>query len=248
VTNLPETQNDLLADFVIYDPDNPRSITNLVSEKVSQAIQAIPRELLLMDEQKLKKHVKPSTTLNYVRLNFWLEYNRAQDTQKPMNMQVVMRGVAKMNYFYDIILQNPAMMAWVVTPPADYTLVQRDILHSGLELLQKALKMDLVTTKTTIKVNRDGTKVKNIVREPNVPAIAEVRKIVEMLSDRVQGSIIQKVAIKSQHHEIPANTLPQTYDPDALDLLHTSLGQVTARLDAAMKLEPTIETLEGELE
>lgn len=211
---------------------------NILPDIVVAAVKRIPRDLLLQDEEKLKKHVQPSSTLNYLRLNFWLEYNRAQEMQKIMDMRVVLRGVARQGYFYEVVLKNPAMTAWMVTPPADYALVQRDILYSGLEKLQKALKMDLVTTKETVIKMKNGKETKRIVRTPNIAAISEVRKIVEMLSDRVQGAVIQKFAVKQFGGlGVPGGAadplLPATYEPDALDKLQKLLEKTNATLEQA---------------
>ncbi len=164
-----------------------------------------------------------------------------------MDFKLVIRGVAKMDYFSRVVLKNPLMLAWVLMPPADLTLVQRDILYSGLALMRKAMKIRLVTTKETITISKGGVETRKIVREPNVQGIAEVRKIVELLMDRVQGAVIQKVAIRSQSSGAPP-PIAATYEPNAMEELQRLLSKTNDKLEAAAGLAPTVETIEGSVE
>lgn len=233
LAEIPDEDTDL-ADYSLFDESNPRSLVNIVPKEVREALRRIPRKVMLQSEGELKRAVRPSPTLNYLRLNFWLEYNRAQELRKTMNMTNVVKGVTHKDYLYQYVLIDPMMTAWVATPPTDYALVQQDILFSGLEKMRKALKIPLVTIKE--KLDEEG-KVVSRTKSPNVAAIAEARKITEWLADRVQGTLIQRVAIKQQTQTLGSDQSLDGGGHDAsaaerLDRLLTSTEQKLAQIEA----------------
>lgn len=242
-----------ITDYGLLDKSNPRSLVNIVPSEVRAAILRIPKELLLMEEKALRRKVKPSDTLNYLRLNFWLEYNRAQERQCRMMMSNVLRGACSKEWFYDGVVSSDDKMAWILTPPADYTVVQVDIFQTSLEKLRQCLRVRPYNLTVTEETDKDGNKTVTRKQVPNVAAMREIREIVRMLSDRVQGSVVQHLAIKAQSHNVNEERSlpggPQTYDADSLDRLNRTLEQVNqALLLPEAGAEITEDIIEGEMD
>lgn len=239
--------DDEVAEFSLFDEMNPRSLVNIVPEELKLALKSIPRDLVFMDEKALKKKVKPSDTLNYVRLNFWLEYNRAQQRRGNMSVAAIIRGVGHKEWLYNVVFKDPVKMAWVVTPPTDYAIIQQDILHAGLDKLRQALRVPLyIETRVETTDPEGNTKVKTT-RKPNVAVIKEIREITRWLSDRVQGTMVQKLAVRAHstgevaHHQLGAGGAPQVFMPDSLDKMNRSLEAIDKKLAIAERASITID-------
>lgn len=239
-----------IADYGLLDARNPRSLVNIVAPEVKAAILRLPRELLLMDEKALKRKAAPTDTVNYLRLNFWLEYNRAQEKQCRMLVSNVLRGVCSKEWFYDGVLASDLKLAWIITPPADYAVVQADIFQTALDKLRRCLHVKPYTITVTEETDKDGRKTVTRKQVPNVAAMREVREITRMLSDRIQGSVIQRLAIK-QHNlneglALPAG--PRTYDADAVEKLTATLAAVSKQLELPESGELEESIVEGEMD
>lgn len=241
-------EQDEVADFGLLDEKNPRSLIRIVPDEVARAIKAVPRELLLMDERELRRKAKPTDTVNYLRLNFWIEYNRAQAKRVKMVAANILRGACSKEYFYEVV-KNDLKLAWILLPPADYTVVQYDIFQTSLEKLRQCLRVKPYTITVTEETDKEGRKTVTRKQVPNVAAMREIREITAMLSDRIQGAVVKKLAIKA-HSTADVNVSggqaitagPRTYEPDALDELNRTLQQVNASLQL-----PAAEACEGEV-
>lgn len=166
------------------DLSNPRSVVNLVPERVSRAIQdaaSTNPEIFNIDEKDLYKLLKdsnhqPSPTDNRLRLKFWMEYERVQErSEKQMNISNVTAGVCSRELFYDRYLANPHKVAWLLTPPTGYAVKAEEALEFGIEQLRDILDLPHVVG------GRVDTK------------LGELKaKIVAMLDIRVKGAIVQR--------------------------------------------------------
>ena len=244
-----------IADFSILDDTNPRSLVNIVPPHVKLAIRCVTRDLYLLDEASLKKRVKPTDTLNYLRLNFWIEYNRAQEKRSLMNMANVARGATTKEYMNAVVWDSPEKTAWVITPPTEYALVQADILSTGLARLRECLRVKLYTK--TVKITgyaENGEPIQTTTTRPNIAAIREIRAITAWLADRVQGSVVQRLAVKQQtdttvrgHLSSSTHRGPEIFEPDALAELSRTLQQVDKRLQLAEAAAPTDEAADAEI-
>lgn len=218
----------------LFDEDNPRSLISIAPHEVRITMRRMDQDIFLNDERDLRKKLNPGSTLNYIRLNFWLEYAYAQENRKLMRLSVILKGVTSPEYFFRVVLKDEMKLAWVLTPPADYLVVQRDILDSALERLRQAIRIQFYTITEKIAIDKAGNQVITRTRKPNVQAIAEVRKIAEFLADRVQGAVVQKIALKAQHaHQgLPGGTpgAPAVFEPSSLDALTKQIEGMNSHL------------------
>ena len=127
-----------------------------------------------------QENLRPSPTDNRLRISFWAEYDKAAAENRQMRMSTVYAGVCSQAFFHNQYLENPSRVAWMLCPPVEYTLYAREALAYGLEKMRDILEMDIeVYGKVNVK-------------------LAELQaKIVKMLDDRVQGSIIQRTENKN---------------------------------------------------
>src|SRR4051812_5211064 len=104
--------------------ENPRAVINLVSDqtqaKIFVAVKERP-EFFRLDEHALKKEARPTPTHNRLRLAFWTEFNKVQDTgAERMTMANVYAGVCTRQYFEHYFLNEARNVAWMLCPPASY--------------------------------------------------------------------------------------------------------------------------------
>lgn len=217
-------------DFGLFDADNPRSLVNIVPEGIRDAMLRVHQEDLLLDDRALRKKVKPSDHLNRLRLNFWLEFFRAQEKQAKMLLGNIVHGISSRDYLYGAVLGDPLKTAWLISPPTDVAVVQMDIMHASLDRLAAITRKDPYIVKEIIK--KDGTIERT--KRLDIAAIAEIRKVAEMMMDRVQGSVIQRVAIKQQ---TSVEKQAELYGDDALTALAGQLESLKKALPPAVEAE-----------
>lgn len=119
-------------ELVFFDPQNKRSIINLVPPEMAQRIRQLRNSedghLLGFTERKLRLELarrgKPLCANDErLRLQFWLEYERIQDdhdNKKKFDMSyVVGRIIGKEQFYTDYITDN-CQLAWLLCPPVNY--------------------------------------------------------------------------------------------------------------------------------
>jgi len=189
------------------DPDNPYSLLNLATSEIIQALDKLPTKYYRYSEHELVEIAKPSVEIARLRLNFWDEYMRAVDQQRKMNVLSITTGVCSAIYFYDIAIKKESWLAYITTPPPDYSLALREMLELGWSKLRKVLEFP-ITVQASLKyseVDKETGKTSmhtKVVEVPNTRLISEMRAIVQMLDQRVKGAITQKMQIEQKNMNI----------------------------------------------
>jgi hypothetical protein len=168
----------------IFNQADPRALINLVPEAVQNAFRmALSKrpELIGMDEKGLyrllrSENEQPSTTDNRIRLRFWMEYDSAQADQREMQMSYAHGGICSKEFFYQKYISHTPKIAWLLCRPASYEAISTEALHFGLEQLR-----DILDVPHVLPNGKPDTKLMEI-----------KAKIVNMLDQRVRGSVIQK--------------------------------------------------------
>lgn len=183
---------------VILDRTDPRAVLNLVPESFIPAIEQLAfenPELLNKDERTLKTLIKEAreagrlrpgecsvgATENRLRVAFWNEYNRAQDTGGKLSLPRICAGVCTAEYFTQEILNRKGKLAWVLTPPVSYTNAMEEALVYGVEKLRDILDVDLKDAKGQV----------------NIKAAEVFLKTIQFLDARVKGAVVQRVDLRS---------------------------------------------------
>lgn len=204
--------------YSIFDETEERSLINIVPEEVRIAMLRLAshhEKLFFKDERVFKKEVDPDAITARIRLSFWDEYTRAQDTKTGMRVQNFVRGACSPDYFYKSILPNDYKLAWIVCPPKDYFLAMRDLLEEGIDQLR-----DIITLP-----HKDGKKI-------NTSLIAQKIKVIQMLDLRVKGAIVQKLQIDQQTKSLNVNV-----EQPALGVGEMSLEELQALEEQISKVQ-----------
>lgn len=136
-------------ELVFFDETNRRSLVNLVPEAIAILIKKLWKSddayLLGMGETRLRGELirrgkNPSVTDSRIRLQFWLEYDRAQDSDSKsipkMDMAYVIGRQISKESFYTHYLTDPCALAWVICPPVIYETSIEEALREATEKLR----------------------------------------------------------------------------------------------------------------
>lgn len=213
----PEERAGFQGEVAIFDLTYPRSLINIVPDVIKNAILRVKENqpaYFFLPEHQLKSRCKPTPEVNHLKLTFWDEYNKAQDEQRTMNMNAVVKGICSLDFFYGTVIRNDKFFAWMVSPPKDVFAIQREMLMVGLEEQREILTMP----------HKNGRKI-------DYALIKYKLQIIESLKVRVLGAVTQRMETKSLN--VHVGTPP---GPTALS------GDVT--LDKLLTMEKSLERLE----
>lgn len=197
----------------VLDEENKFSLINLVPPAFADRMRLIPRDYFSYSESRLHDEVKPDDTLNKLKLRFWDEWQTSilAGVTAKVSITAVYYGVCTEEYFSEQVLSSPKNMAWVLTPPTDYVLTMRDILRQGLGRLREIIQLPIITHELIIGKagplkDAKGEYLRKTVIHRGV--ITEIRQIVQLLSDRVHGAVVQRLDVsqKSLTMEVSSET------------------------------------------
>ena len=166
----------------VMEYGNPRSVFNIVSTSLQDAMRLIPSNYFEHDEGYLRKLLKPNETVCRIRLNFWHEYQRAQENFGKMFNTNIARGVCSKEYLERYVFKDPKALAWILCPPTSYVASMQESLNIGLRKIRQILNL---------KIKDKSGKVDHKSAELVLKAFA-------LVDLRMKGSIIQRHEIKSE--------------------------------------------------
>lgn len=182
-------------EIVFWEDRNPKSVINLVTERLQELMKQLPQALLAMSEKEIRKKLEPGWTEEQLRIAFWDEYFLTVDNNnKKMRLEAVYARVCAKDIFYDKI-KNPLTLAYICKPPQDYIYQMRSLLNVGLERFSEILNLPVKTN------GRVDTRL-----------IAEMIKIVTLVDNRVKGAVTQKIQIDGTQKNLNVN-VNQNYEP-----------------------------------
>lgn len=198
-------------EIIFWDLDNPRSVVNVLTDKVREEAMKLPPHMLSKRDDELRKEMKPTPLDEQLRIAFWDEYFMTVDAgAKKMRMVAVYARVCSREYFYTVV-ENPARLAWILHPPEDYILQMRGLLNIGIKRFEEILKLPLENPNGSI----------------NTKLIAEIVKIVSIVDNRVKGAVTQKIQIDGtqKNLHLHANATPLE-PPKTLHDIEDELKQI----------------------
>ena len=172
------------------------------SKKLVAALDAIPEEFLSLGERRLEhriRHTKKDRifprALGLLKIRFWEEYRLAISEHRLMRCEDVFYGICLVEYWQKHVVENPLHLAWMIHPPTDELVAQKEIIALGMKKLRAVFDHPIT------KKGKNGELI------PDIPLIKEMHAIVKTMQDRVNGSVIERKAIEKR---ITANinTLP----------------------------------------
>lgn len=177
-----------------------------------------------------KRKASPSPTDNRLRVSFWQEYDRAQAKGRPMNMSMVYGGICSREYWEQCYLKFAEKVAWLMTPPASYSIAMEEALIYAIEQMRDILEMpneDPVTGKLNFK-------------------LMELKaKIYESVHIRVKGAPVQRVENKTMSLNVNTSEkqVAEAMMLNSMDEIRHRMKQLEKREKAALNLpaeKPTI--------
>lgn len=135
------------ANFVrIWADKDERSLIRLAPEVVQRKMLELPETLRTMSEAEMKhqfgKQITP--TWKQIRLSFWFEYDRVQrEWQNKMESRAIVAGICAEEYWYRL-LKLQEFVAFLITPPTQYTIRMQEAVSYGFERLREILDLPLI--------------------------------------------------------------------------------------------------------
>jgi hypothetical protein len=186
-------QGETLLPF--FDKTDPNSLINMVPESFQQAMLQVNPKFLRAGDTTLESWVKPNDTETRLRIAFWDEYFQAKDAGRAMVIPNVYVGICQKEYWYKYLLPRPHKVAWIITPPPEYTISMREIHDIGIRRMREVLQLPIKSKKG----------------EPNTKLIGEMVKIFALIDNRVKGAVIQRLQVDQKtvnlHATIPERAL-----------------------------------------
>lgn len=166
--------------------ENPRSVINLAGDllrsRITESMRLRP-DLFRKTEKDLKKDCKPTPTDTRIRLAFWNEYNRVQESgAEKIDTAAIYSGVCTKQLFYYDYLMEPRKVAWMMCPPANYLVALNEMLLQGQNKLREILDAEVVDSKGKV-----DTKVGEL-----------ILKIYLAVENRVKGTTITRTEVRGE--------------------------------------------------
>lgn len=139
----------------------------------------VDRSLLGLSEEELREKIKPTSTLNKLRLAFWYQYELCCAKRQRMNPLKVYAGICVKEYFW-LQACTPMKLAWILTPVNTYETSLEEALEFAIGQIRKMIAAPLF--------RKDGSL--------DSAAANIVLQIYKTLDQRVHGAITQKVEMK----------------------------------------------------
>lgn len=206
-----------------FDRSNPRSVINLLPAFIQDQALKISSEIFNKTDEELAKELFPpdgEVPQQHARLKiaFWEEYDLCQRHEADrMDLTRCLGGLVTVSRFRNILASQPHFLAWLLKPPASYTIVLKEIHELSLKNQLEIMKMPII--------NADG--------KPNVKLIEAQHRIFQHTDIRLKGSFIQRIEQKSLNVNLEGKAPPiKNNKPLTLDEIESQIAALKARSQA----------------
>ena len=193
-------------------------------DKVREAINSLPRELLEMSDEQMREEFRPAMSEEKLRTSFWRQVNNIERTGKAFRVSEMCKVVCYEAYFYQRILTNPKKLAYIIQPITKYEVQTEALLNVGMSRLEQIITMDITSPKKTFAgYDSDGKEkfeYKNVVDPIKAKVLLDA---INKLEDRVKGSAVQR----SVNVNAKTESEPVAYD---IDSINENIAKLKSRL------------------
>lgn len=158
------------------------------TDAVRNAIQSIPEDYLIKSEKELRSILKPSYQQYQLKGYFWDEIARATQKNTKMTVSRVYENMCSRQHFYDDILKNKRLMAWLMTPIVEYENKAKAALDKVSERYEELINMEI----TSIRRIKDEDGEVKLIEETDPKKAMVLLGVIRNLEERVKGSSIQR--------------------------------------------------------
>ena len=153
-----------------------------------QRLDAIPEDLRRSSEKELRIQLNPTMDQMQFKQSFHRELKIAKERNRKMVMKRVYEGTYKKDYFYDTVVHNHLLMAWVTTPVVELELKISAALSLGAERFEELVNMDITTSRRIKNEDDEWVMIKEI--DPKKAMVLVT--VMKHLADRHMGLAVQK--------------------------------------------------------
>jgi len=161
---------------------------DLLSPVLKERMAAIPIELRQKSEKELRIKLNPSMDQVQLKQQFHKELKIAKERNRKMVMKRVYDGTYKKDFFYENVLFNHLLMAWVTTPVVELELKISAALSLAADRFEELVNMDINTKKRIKNENDEWIMVEEI--DPKKAMVLVT--VIKHLADRHMGLSVQK--------------------------------------------------------
>lgn len=224
-----KTRGEEHTGVTIFDKTEPRSVYNLVSNEVQEAMDRVHPDVWGYSFKLLEKRARATDTLAQLRVNFWHQYNITQDLFKPkILMANVTRGICSKQYLY-MLLKDQYAVAYLFYPTTDYIAAMLEMQDLALREMRKILKMPNAGNKGA-----------------NMAVIKEKIKIFALLENRLRGSVPRRLEHEHRHSleagptmKDVTSTIGHEKAPQSLKDIEAEIKRIDKTVDSQIKEPPT---------
>jgi hypothetical protein len=226
--------SDLVERYNLFDANSPYALINMLSDTLklkfnSQSVQ----EYIKLGEEEIEKRLVPGTTLRRLRTNFWNTYCTLQDLTlrkeikrvmcshsiyKSMSYQRICAGVCHPSFFTDKVMYNDLALAYIFSPPVDYSIMVQENLDLGFRRLKEILSFPVYKN----KYDKDG----NVTLEPDTAVAEIILKTIAMLDLRVNGPVPKVI-----HQKVESKNTNLNYNTASADDLDIEIDSGVMELE-----------------
>ena len=146
-----------------------------------------------------------------VKTSFWKAYKNSAKAGNRMTVAKVIGGITNNKTFVNRFLENPARLAWLLTPSTPYQVQVETLLDKSVERYQELIAMEITTTK---KVTVNGEEV--LVKQTDAKKAMVLLNVIKNLEERALGGAIQRQLSVSTKEPSSADEKSEI-DMDAVD-------------------------------
>jgi len=161
---------------------------DLLSPVLKLRLSEIPMELRRESEKWLRNKLKPSLDQVQFKEQFHKELKLAKERNRKMVIKRIYNGTYKKDFFYENVLYNHLLMAWVTTPLVELEMKISAALSVGVDRFEELVNMDITTSKRIKDENDEWVTVKEI--DPKKAMVLVT--VMKHLADRHMGLSVQK--------------------------------------------------------
>lgn len=162
-----------------FGADQPDSVLEVIPEALANAALALPDELFKTPEHELESLAQVTRQDRRIRIRFWEEYEVCHRTLSQMDLTKVVAdtGVPTWGYYWEKLTRTPALLVWLMQPPAAYRLQMQEASELGLRRLVDILQLPLTKPSGAV--------------DAGVGLL--ILQAIKMVDQRLHGSVTQKV-------------------------------------------------------
>lgn len=216
---IPTQEKAILDGQIRYD-DKFDTIVSMLPEVLKEKVEKVPARFWGLDASHLKlaieedKHHQLTTADQRLRLSLWMEFDRAVMENRMLSIKNIYDGVCSKQYFYAHVIDSAPKLAFLFTPPVEYTKAMEECLMFGVERIREILSLPLRNKKGQLDIR----------------LMQVIVKSVQMLDLRVKGAVIQK--IESRNLTANVNLDASDKHPQTMEEIEAALADLETRAHA----------------